>query len=132
MSDLQFYTFEIEHLQPASGVYAACFNLPPWEDGWSVESASRRLKTLLDFPHAIARVAVRKEQLVALAIGHSEPWTDGLHFYLNELCVDPSHQRQGVGGSYSQVKPTPPCSWIASPQTKCPAGPAQAFATAVR
>jgi aminoglycoside 6'-N-acetyltransferase I len=99
MSDLQFYIFETEHLEAAGAVYAACFNLPPWEDGWSVASASGRLKALLAFPSAVGRVAFRNGRLAALAVGHSEPWTDGLHFYLNELCVDPACQRQSMGSA---------------------------------
>ena len=34
---------------------------------------------------------------MGLVIGHSEPWADGLHFYLNELCIAPERQREGVG-----------------------------------
>ncbi len=99
MREVRFDAFESKHLGAASGVYAACFNSPPWEDGWSVETASHRLSTLLSFPNAIGCVASRGDRLVALAVGHSEPWVDGEHFYLNELCVDPGAQREGIGGA---------------------------------
>ena len=42
-------------------------------------------------------VVIRNEAVIGLALGHGEPWTDGLHFYLNELCIDPTEQREGVG-----------------------------------
>jgi N-acetylglutamate synthase-like GNAT family acetyltransferase len=35
--------------------------------------------------------------MVGLVIGHCEPWVDGQHYYLNEMCVDPHAQRGGVG-----------------------------------
>lgn len=94
---LTFHQFTAAHVAQAARVYTTCFNAPPWEDNWAVEAASKRLETLLSFPNAVGVVAARSSHLVGLAIGHGEPWTDGLHFYLNELCIHPTEQRQGMG-----------------------------------
>lgn len=94
---ISFQPFETEHLGQAARIYADCFNAPPWNDGWTVGAALKRLKTLLDFPNAFGLVAIRSEALLGLALGHCEPWSDGLHFYLNELCIDPVAQRQRIG-----------------------------------
>ena len=53
----------------------------------------------MQFPTALGFIAALDGAVVGLAIGHLEPWVDGAHFYLNELCVLPSHQRQQVGSA---------------------------------
>jgi ribosomal protein S18 acetylase RimI-like enzyme len=84
-------------VREAARLYASCFNEPPWNDGWSEASAANRLETLLGFPGAVGRVATRDGQLIGLALGHIEPWTDGDHFYLAELCVLARCRDLGVG-----------------------------------
>ena len=97
MPSAKFLPFDSEHLTAASRVYRDCFNAPPWEDGWTLESASARLAVLCQQPTALGRVAFVEDRLVALAIGHSEPWLGTSHFYLSELGVDPGCQRRGLG-----------------------------------
>ena len=94
---LRFHRFTIADLEQAARLYAACFNAPPWDDDWSAEAAERRLETLLQFPGAIGLIATRASKMLGLAIGHCEPWADGLHYYLNEMCVESEAQRNGVG-----------------------------------
>ena len=36
-------------------------------------------------------------RISGFAMGFSEPWHEGFHFYLKEMCVHPDHQRQGRG-----------------------------------
>ena len=99
MGGLEFRRLEPAHLPAAARIYADCFNAPPWEDGWSDERASYRLEALLAFPTAAGCVALQRDNLVGFALGHAEPWTDGAHFYLNELCVEMGQQRQGIGSA---------------------------------
>ena len=86
---LRFDRFTHADLEQAARLYIACFNAPPWEDGWSAENATRRLETLLQFPGAMGLIAFRSTKMVGLAIGHCEPWAGGQHYYLNEMCVEP-------------------------------------------
>jgi len=94
---LTFQPFTDDNVEAAAKVYVDCFNAPPWEDDWSLVDAVKRLQTLLRFPGSASLVAKRDSKIIGLVIGHSEPWSDGLHFYLNEMCVDPQEQRSGIG-----------------------------------
>lgn len=38
-------------------------------------------------------------QILGFALGFSEPWHEGPHFYLKEMCVHADFQRQGLGSS---------------------------------
>ncbi len=94
-----FQRFTTSDLEQGAKVYVSCFNAPPWDDNWTLDDAKKRLETLLQFPGAIGLVATRESRIVGLAIGHCEPWSDGRHFYLNEMCIDPAEQRSGIGGA---------------------------------
>lgn len=96
---VELRVFETQNLSEAGAVYAACFNEPPWQDGWTNESAVQRLEALLQFPTALSQIAFLEGSLVGLAIGHVEPWVDGPHFYLSELCVSPAHRNRRVGSA---------------------------------
>jgi ribosomal protein S18 acetylase RimI-like enzyme len=96
---IDYVPFSTDHLERASKVYTACFNGPPWHDNWSQETARVRLQILLDYPNAIGFVAIRNEELVGLVMGNCEPWSDGISYYLNELCVSLNEQRSGIGES---------------------------------
>ena len=101
--NLDLVRFRSEHVPEASRVYAQCFNLPPWEEGWSLDVAAQRLEMLLAFPTAVGVVARQQGHVVGLAIGHVEPFADGSHFYLSEICVSSAHQRSGVGDALLDV-----------------------------
>ncbi|MCP4984263.1 MAG: GNAT family N-acetyltransferase [Gammaproteobacteria bacterium] len=94
---LAFHHFTAKDLEPAAKAYVSCFNAPPWDDEWTVNSAKQRLETLLQFPGAVGLVATQDSKIIGLVIGHCEPWSDGQHFYLNEMCIDPAQQRSRVG-----------------------------------
>ena len=94
---LAFHPFTADDVEQAARLYVACFNAPPWDDDWSADAAERRLETLLQFPGAIGLISTSSTKMVGLAIGHCEPWADGLHYYLNEICVESEAQRNGVG-----------------------------------
>lgn len=94
---LAFRRFTDNDIAEAAGVYVSCFNAPPWNDDWSIEAARKRLETLLQFPGTTALVATYYRRIVGLATCHCEPWSDGMHFYLNEMCIEAEEQRKGVG-----------------------------------
>ncbi len=94
---LTFQPLTGDNVEAAAKVYVDCFNAPPWEDDWSLADAVKRLQTLLQFPGSASLVAKRDSKIVGLVIGHCEPWSDGLHLYLNEMCVDPQEQCTGIG-----------------------------------
>jgi ribosomal protein S18 acetylase RimI-like enzyme len=100
---IHYLPFKSDHLEKASIVYTECFNGPPWHDGWTHDTAKERLGMLLDYPNSIGLVAIRNEEVVGLVIGNCESWTDGISYYLNELCVSSNEQRSGIGQSLLEI-----------------------------
>lgn len=90
------YPFADEHLDAAADLYVAVFNAPPWDDAWTREAARRRLGDALATPGSLG-LALLGDGLLGFALGHREPWYDGEHYYLKELCVRADRRRRGLG-----------------------------------
>jgi aminoglycoside 6'-N-acetyltransferase I len=78
-------------------LYCAVFNAPPWHDGWTGDTAGKRLADTLATPRSLGLLAWHRGRLAGALLGYREQWHDGGHFYIKELFVDPVVQRRGVG-----------------------------------
>lgn len=78
-------------------VYRSVFNAPPWNDGWSTEAASERLRVFTSFPTFQGIGLVRDSRPAGLALGWGERWTEGWTFHLKEMCLAQTLHRQGLG-----------------------------------
>jgi len=84
-------------LDECVALFRDVFNAPPWNEAWKAESARRRLANCFSTPD-FGGLAIRKEgRIIGFALGFIETWDTGEHFYLKEMCVARSCQRQGAG-----------------------------------
>lgn len=77
-------------------IFVSTFAQPPWEEHWQPDTVRARLEQILRTPHAFG-VVTGDAEVQGFALGFSEPWHEGTHFYLKEMCVDHTCQRQGLG-----------------------------------
>lgn len=77
-------------------IFVSAFAQPPWEEHWQPDTVQARLKQILRTPHALG-VVIEDSGIQGFALGFSEPWHEGTHFYLKEMCVDHTRRRQGLG-----------------------------------
>lgn len=87
----------VDDLDAITAVFVQCFNDAPWNDGWSFDAARERLVGILAARHFRGAVAVSDGNIVGLLLGQKERWVDAFHFNLQEMCVVPARQRNGVG-----------------------------------
>jgi len=80
-----------------AALYCEVFNAPPWNDGWTGDTASARLRDILNTPGSLGLLAWQDEQLTGCILGYAEQWFDGVHFYVKEMFVHPALQRRGIG-----------------------------------
>lgn len=88
--------FAVGHLAAAADLYVTVFNSAPWHDRWTAATARLRLADILATPGAFG-FALLDGDLLGFALGFAEPWFDGAHFYLKEMCVRTDCQRMGLG-----------------------------------
>lgn len=86
-----------DDLDGITTVFVECFNAPPWNDGWSFAAARERIASILEARHFRGAVALSDGSMVGLLLGQKERWVDAFHFNLQEMCVLPSRQRNGIG-----------------------------------
>lgn len=65
-SRLQYRTFTAADIPLVAELYVASFNAPPWNDAWTVETASRRLSQMLQRDSAYGLLAYDERACVAL------------------------------------------------------------------
>jgi aminoglycoside 6'-N-acetyltransferase I len=96
---VRFEPFSVNDLGHAAALFARVFNGDPWNDQWSVTTATRRLSDLLGTPRSMGVILrdTENETIAGFALGSCEQWFVRQHFFLREMCVAPELQRRGLG-----------------------------------
>ncbi|MCR2821045.1 GNAT family N-acetyltransferase [Lederbergia panacisoli] len=90
----------INELDLCSKLYISVFNQAPWFDEWTLKSASERLMGILKHPEFWGvGLYDSNDQLLGFLMGYSEPWWDGKHFQVVEMCVKTEEQGKGIGSN---------------------------------
>lgn len=89
--------FEASDLDACVDLYVSTFAGPPWSEKWEPGVVHARLDQIVRTPGAFGLVIERNGRIAGFALGISEPWHEGTHFYLKEMCISPALQRQGLG-----------------------------------
>lgn len=86
-----------EMIQDLSLLFIKAFNAPPWNDQWTVETASKRLLDFINTPGFYGLAEYEGESLIAMILGRSEQYFDGVSFQILEFCVDNTKRGKGLG-----------------------------------
>jgi GNAT superfamily N-acetyltransferase len=86
-------------LPECAAMFAAIFSAPPWNERWTVETATCRLTEILQTPGSMGVVWIEPEtaQPAGLAAGHLQQGATERVFRLAEFCVHPEWQGKGIG-----------------------------------
>lgn len=89
--------FEAADLDACVELYVSTFARPPWSETWDPQVVHARLDQIVRTPRSFGVVILAGGGIGGFALGISEPWHEGAHFYLKEMCVTHARQRQGLG-----------------------------------
>ena len=84
-------------LEEISSLYVECFSAPPWNEAWSFPDAKQRISGMLEASNCRGLAAISGEKIVGVAIAQIEGWLGKNICVLNELCVHPSSENNGIG-----------------------------------
>jgi aminoglycoside 6'-N-acetyltransferase I len=87
----------VESMQKYVPLYVSVFNAPPWNDGWSEQSALERLSSFAAIPKFRGLALIEERIPVGLVLGWGERWANGWVFHVKEMCISESRQRKGLG-----------------------------------
>ena len=88
-----------ERIADYAELYMSVFNVPPWNDSWSSETAHRRVSEMISTDTFIGKAAYIDDVTVGFIIGQHEQGDINVQFCLKEFCVKTTAQGKGIGTS---------------------------------
>ena len=86
-----------EHIKEIAEIYVDAFNSEPWNDKWTIESASKRISQMINCEGFDGLVAYEDDKLIGMILGNHEYYYNGMHFNIKEFCVDLKLRGKGMG-----------------------------------
>ncbi|MDJ0703878.1 MAG: GNAT family N-acetyltransferase [Leptolyngbyaceae cyanobacterium MO_188.B28] len=94
---MKLQPIEYQHLNECANLFISVFSNSPWNETWTQEAALERLEDCYNTPGSYGIVAIVEDTVCGFAIGHAERWYQDKHFFLREMCVQSTKQRNGIG-----------------------------------
>ena len=94
---MEIRDFKSDDFDGCANLFIQVFSQAPWNDHWSLESASVYLRDIVMTPGFYGIVAQNEFGIIGMCWGHIKRWGMGDEFYVDEMCVVSERQRQGVG-----------------------------------
>ncbi|AUB39698.1 Ribosomal protein S18 acetylase RimI and related acetyltransferases [Nostoc flagelliforme CCNUN1] len=92
----EIQTFTTEHLDKCAHLYVEVFNSEPWNEQWTFETARTRLFEIINTPGFVGFV-FKQGELLGFVAGYGKQGQRSKGFYLEEICIQPHKQHQGIG-----------------------------------
>lgn len=99
----QFTELDQTHLPQMAELYRDAFGRAPWNDDWDdTRQLTEYMKEISGSLHALNYGLFREGALIALSVGMIRHWWEGTNYNIEEFCVVPALQGQGVGTRFMQ------------------------------
>lgn len=94
---ITYKTMELTDIPQLARLYVETFNAPPWNDGWTEETAGRRLHQMIHVEDFYGLCAYEDGVLCGMILGCMEQYYDRMNFSIREFCVSNQKRGQGLG-----------------------------------
>lgn len=82
-------------------LFVSVFSAEPWNDDWSdTAQLERYIDDLIGNKNSLTLGLRDGSALIGLSMGHIRHWYSGTEYYIDELCIHPQRQGQGVGSRF--------------------------------
>lgn len=86
-----------EDLKEMVNIYIDAFNNEPWNDKWTVETATERLTNMISDSGFYGIKIIKENIMCGFILGHEEIFYDGKMFNIKEFCTSRKVQGTGCG-----------------------------------
>lgn len=94
---MKFEEINLLDIEEIAGMYVETFNAPPWNDGWTIETASKRLHQMINCEGFYGLKAYLHGELCGMILGSEEQFYNGVMFNAKEFCVKNEMRNRGIG-----------------------------------
>lgn len=94
---MEIRAMQMTDLESITELFITVCATEPWHDEWTFRQAKQYLTDFYQTPNFIGLVALEADQIVGYLFGVCRIWWSGNECYINELGVEPSKQRRGIG-----------------------------------
>ena len=92
------------YIAQMADLFKKAFAGEPWNDDWSDrDQLQEYIKEISGGYNALNYGLIRDGRLIAMAIGMIRHWWEGTNYNIEELCVDPDFQGQGMGTRFMSL-----------------------------
>ena len=100
----EFINLEESHLKEIANLYQRAFMGEPWNDDWSdITQLEEYIKDVSCYFAGINYGLVKNGKLVAVSLGSVRHWWEGTNYNIEEFCVDPVEQGNGLGTNFLEM-----------------------------
>lgn len=100
----EFTVIDDKYLPEVAELYRSAFKGEPWNDDWSDDAQlSEYIKEISGAYNALNFGLLIDGKLVAVSVGMIRHWWEGTNYNIEELCVSPELQGQGVGSRFMKM-----------------------------
>lgn len=97
----QFIVLDESYLPQMAELYRAAFSGEPWNDNWSDDTQLMEyMKEISSSYHALNYGLIINGKLSAISVGMIRHWWEGTNYNIEEFCVSPDMQGQGIGSRF--------------------------------
>ena len=85
-------------------LFVSVFTKEPWNDDWSDENQlNEYLKDVMMGRNPLNLGLYDDGELVGISLGFIKHWCNGTEYYIDELCIQPERQGQGLGTKFFEL-----------------------------
>lgn len=100
----QFKVLDETNLEEMGELYKRAFRDDPWNDDWSDPvQLGEYIKEISGSYNALNYGLFEDGRLVAMSLGMIRHWWEGTNYNIEEFCVCPDLQGQGVGSRFMEM-----------------------------
>ena len=104
MSSESFVVLDESYLPQMGELFKNAFAGEPWNDDWSDPvQLGEYIREISGSYNALNFGLVSDGKLIAMSVGMIRHWWEGTNYNIEELCVAPEYQHQGLGGRFMSM-----------------------------
>ena len=100
----RFITLDETYIYQMAALYKEAFGCEPWNDDWSDEVQLKKyIREISCSYNALNYGLFIDNELAAVSIGQIRHWWEGTNYNIDEFCVAPKLQGQGIGSRFMEM-----------------------------